>query len=328
MAFLFSRRSPRKRAAGKKPSLVPQLEIPDNRTMPSTLTVLNALDPGGSPMQPRSSLKWIAAFAISLAMASWLAPSVQAGPIFDLHLVAPPFFTNEIDIVNSPMPLFQGIDGTEGMFLSGSAFGRAELGNLGAKATVASTAPPFLSIGGVSYAEVEFHDGFPLFIPGPGGFDFLRFTGSLHGTTIVVGDGDDSFVNLAFEADGATHDGALLTGPGTATLTIGVNVGSASFVTLDAFLAVQANIGGPEESAVIEDYSQSFTINAVQLFDAQGNFIRDVTLVDDAGNVLPVSAAAVSVSEPGTALLLAIATGVLGAIGLRSRRRIEAERRL
>jgi hypothetical protein len=300
---------------------VPQLEIPDNRTMPSTLTVLNALDPGGSPMQPRRSLKWIAAFAISLAMASWLAPAAQAGPTFDLELVPPG--PARIDIGNSPAPLIQAITGTDGMFGSGSAFGRAQLGNLGAKTTCVETGPVGHLTG--SFADAEFHDVFPLFFAGPLGFVSVRFTVSLDGTTSVSGNGQAS-VGLDFNAlsTAAGPRSVILDGPGTTTLEIPVFVGNADSLQLDVFLQVSSGSDGP--GSAIADFSQSFKIDAVQLFDGHGNFIQDLTLVDGAGNVLPVSPA--TVPEPGSALLLAIATGVLGAIGLRSRRRIEAERRL
>jgi hypothetical protein len=261
-------------------------------------------------MKPEA-LKWILAFAFGLAMASLLAPSARAGPEFDLHLLVPG--PVRIDVENSPAPLMQGIDGTNGLGGSGSAFGRAQLGNLGAKTTGMFTGP--LSLGASSLAEVAFHDEFPVFIAGPlGSGDFLSFTVSLHGSSAATG-GGSSQVSLDFSvsqfgfANGTVH----LTGPGTATTEVPLEVGFTNFVDLDAFLDVGSGSSGP--GSAVGDFSQSFKIDAVQLFDSHDAFIRDITLVDDKGNVLPIATAAVPEPE---SLLLAIGTGApLVAVGLR-----------
>jgi hypothetical protein len=264
-------------------------------------------------MNSRSARKLIAAFAIGLAMASCLALSAQAAPLFDLHLMPPgPVQT---DIVDSPAPIIQGIDGTDGVFGSGSAFGRAQLGNLGAKVTVVSTAPT-INNGAGSIAEVAFHDSFPIFIAGPTTtFDSLKITVSLDGSTSVSGSGS-STVRLVASGDNDVGDfnGVTLDGPGMATIVISLAKGG-DHVKLDADLQVRANVLGP--ASAIADFSQSSRISAVQLFDDQGNFIQNVTLVDDAGNVLPVP-------EPSAGQMAALACGMIWwwkSIGHRTARR-------
>src|SRR5438270_7587684 len=51
MAFLFFRRSRTKRSCGRRQSFVPRLENLEDRTVPSTLTVLNNLDSGAGSLR-------------------------------------------------------------------------------------------------------------------------------------------------------------------------------------------------------------------------------------------------------------------------------------
>src|SRR6266446_4807987 len=51
MAFLFLRRNWSKRPAGRRPSFVPRLESLEDRTVPSTLTVLNNHDGGAGSLR-------------------------------------------------------------------------------------------------------------------------------------------------------------------------------------------------------------------------------------------------------------------------------------
>jgi hypothetical protein len=271
-------------------------------------------------MQSRSALKLIAASAIGFAIGSALPPSAKAQsfPNFDLVLDVPGPPDPNVNIQMSPAPVIQAINGTDGMFRSGSAFGRAQLGNLGAKAMIVNTRP-FVSFAVASQAEVDFQDAFPLFIAGPvTASDFLSITVSLDGTTSVVGDPIQNTSSVRLEFQGQTRGGsnfAALNSPGTATIQLPVEVGVGDGVEIDALLRVNAM--SAVQGSVIADFSNSVKVNAVQLFDARGNFIRDVTLVDDAGNVLPIS----GVPEPGSAVLLVIGMGALRVVGVRSRRR-------
>src|SRR5713226_6814785 len=51
MVFLFSRRNRIKKPVGRRQSFVPRLEILEDRTVPSTLTVLNNLDKGAGSLR-------------------------------------------------------------------------------------------------------------------------------------------------------------------------------------------------------------------------------------------------------------------------------------
>src|SRR5947209_11148429 len=53
MASLFFRRNWSKRPTGRRPSFVPRLETLEDRTLPSTLTVLNNLDKGAGSLRDR-----------------------------------------------------------------------------------------------------------------------------------------------------------------------------------------------------------------------------------------------------------------------------------
>jgi hypothetical protein len=257
----------------------------------------------------------------------WLAfaPSAQAGPTFDLFGLVPggDFF----NINQSPFPVDQFLSGTDGFIGSGSVFAKAKLGELGTKATVVNTALPIIPPDqrfASSIGRAHFADEFPLDIPGPISFGTLAFTVSLDGTTTMTGATSASEVHLDFNGISTSIGGQLggpgvtLTGPGTAIDKVGVFIGVPSSLFIFGDLDVDVSTDGA--GGVIADFSQSFQINAVQLFDSHGNFIQDVTLVDDAGNLLPIGTVPhPTVPGPGSAMLLAIGVGILGAVRLRSR---------
>jgi hypothetical protein len=279
-------------------------------------------------MQSRSARKLIAASAIGLAMASWLATSAKATPLFAVGLNVPG--PNGFYEPNSPAPISQALDGTDGLFGSGSAFGRAQLGNLGAKATVVNTSLPTTPLSQrlvASVANASFDDDFPTDFAGPLGFAVLKFTVSIDGSVTTTGLGNNAELQFSFIAgstrDPNAKDGVQFevfvppnsfTGPLTGIAQTGVVIGEADSIHINSQILVEASTD--EAGGVIADFSQSAKINAVQLFDTAGNFIRNVTLADDAGNVLPIAA----VPEPGSAVLLVIGMAALRVMGVRSRR--------
>jgi hypothetical protein len=226
-------------------------------------------------------------------MASWLATSAKATPLFSVGLVVPG--PNRFYDPNSPAPIIQALDGTDGLFGSGSAFGRAQLGNLGVKATVVNTSLPITPLSqrlATSVANASFDDDFPTDFAGPLGFAVLKFTVSIDGTVSTTGQTNSAELQFSFIAgstrDPNAHDGVgfdifvppnSFTGPLTGIAQTGVAIGVADSIHINSQIFLQASTD--EAGGVIADFSQSAKINAVQLFDTAGNFIRDVTLADE-----------------------------------------------
>jgi hypothetical protein len=248
---------------------------------------------------------------------SGLTPPAHAGPTYSIFLDVPGGLGPEVN-QSGPAPFQQAVSGTDGQFASGFAFGRAQLGNLGAKATALNTRPPFVGGAAGSSVSVQFEDIFPVNFPGTG-FGVLKLTVTLDGTTTFTGDNKNgSHVGLSFVGESNVGPGAVtLTGPGTATLELPVTLGDFADEGIHLRAVLDLDVTAFEPGSVNSDFSETFKIKSVQLFD--GTTTRDVTLVDSAGNVLPVATAAVP--EPGSLLLAIGMAASLVAAGLRSCRR-------
>jgi membrane-associated phospholipid phosphatase len=175
-----------------------------------------------------------------------------------------------------------------------------------------------------SGAQVGFSDRFFFLIPGvPGtGSDTLAFTLQLSGATGIVGNPADftGSVTAQLDADspGDLGEVAFLTAPGTAVLNLAVLIGIDNRVDLDGLLSISASAGGPGNVTV--DFSDTFAVTKLQLFDSSGNLLQEnVMLTDASGNVLgapsnPPPPPPPPVPEPSSALLLAAGLGLLGCV--------------
>jgi hypothetical protein len=204
------------------------------------------------------------------------------------------------------------IAGVEGPFASGSASASAALNTLGAKATANNTAPAGSSGNAYGEAIANWADLFPI----NGGFAILAIQVSLVGNLNAAGAG---FSSVGAEFDGfggrgfGAGDSVQLSSPGLATIHVPIMPGGdVLFLGGTLFANASANEFGDGTS----NFLTTFEITGVQGLDADGNFVQDVTLVDEMGNTLPVAT-----PEPPAGLLLAC-----GLLGLAAWRRASASR--
>jgi hypothetical protein len=151
------------------------------------------------------------------------------------------------------------------------------------------------------------------------GFDVLAFTLNLSGMVTTAGSpGNDGVLDGGVmaelgAADSVDADEVALMAPGIAVARIRVPLGLATDIGVTGILDIFASASGPGN--VTTDFSDTFDVTKIQLFDSSGHLVDDnVTLTDAAGNVLGAAAANPSspaVPEPSSVLLLIAGLGLL-----------------
>lgn len=187
---------------------------------------------------------------------------------------------------------------------AGSGFASANFNLLGARASSAGSTADVISI-------AEFTDQVMFSTPGSGP-GFLGFTQGLNGTITGVGGGAEA--NVLFTVNYNDLAGCRLQFSQNAAIgrncisMIPITFGVVNTFTIDASLTTQAKFGSAESN-----FSQTAEITNVGLFDANGNFIENVSLTGGSGTTYG------AVPEPSGLLLLS--AGLVGLAGA-SRRKL------
>jgi len=267
--------------------------------------------------------------AFVAAMASWPALTFLAHADCTFPLLFP-CFTSFVDANGNQQqdrentPVQSSVVGP-GLAGDADATGVAALNSLKAIAHASYVLPqPVFGESSGSEAQAGFADQFHFLIPGVSGQDTRVFTLQLTGAVTTAGNpgaggtltgqGD---VSVHADANGFDVFGGV-NGPGTAILDVPVLVGFDNVVEFDALLDITAFASGPGN--VTSDFSDTFEVAKIQLFDLSGNLLQDnFTLTDPAGNVFgapsnpPPPPPTPAVPEPSSALLLAAGLCILAA---------------
>jgi hypothetical protein len=247
------------------------------------------------------------ALAIAMAQSSNASTICLSGsPCYTIGLLAP---GGSMLADSGPLATSGTILGLDPAgFGSGSAFAVASFGRVGAKSEAIDTVPDIFDEPIKATADSQFTDQF---IWG-GGSGALRFTLHLDGSVMLFCGidimcplfGNPAFDNVAFVAANFlltdTFDSAAgtLIGPGTLALTIKVGPGERVNLSLDLETEVSLLHFGNGTA----NFSDTAQLTTVEQLDTSGNFVQDVTLTDNQGNVLGAPAA---VPEPATVVLVA-----------------------
>jgi hypothetical protein len=331
MALLSDRRpaASERRATMWFPSLL------DSRSTREKLAVGSA----ACLRSPKTSLA-IAVLAIAAMLSN--PSSVQAG--FRVSLGASDgLFT--VSAFDPAQPVTAAASGAA-QDLSATAGGFAGVGPLGVSIELGNTIPfPGVELPLVGSAGAEFDDTFTASLPGlQGKAGTLVFTLGLQGGLDAKGDFQDfnhsqasvharfsvtdqvpilffvsgqivaDFNDLVQSPDASKTVNQVFTVRLPVLLGLDNQVRLASSLSAGGIAISQADNG----SVVTADLSHTFSITSVQLFDDQGQFIKDVSMTDSFGNTLQVGPLE-PVPEPSTLTLLGM--GTLGLLGY-SRRRV------
>jgi hypothetical protein len=188
-------------------------------------------------------------------------------------------------------------------------------------------------------AEAQYSDDFSAFFRGSSGsHGTLVFTLALHGRLLAGGvDFADNNSLATVRADfgvanqvplfgfgssasmpefnqriDAPDLGVLVTSP--FTVSVGVLLGADNAISISGDLFVSGVAISPGSGAsgfATSDFTNTFSITSLQLFNDQGQFVENVTLTDALGNKLQVGAPAAAAPEPASIVLL-----ILGSLGL------------
>ena len=253
--------------------------------------------------------------ALAIAMAGAMAQSSSASticpsgsPCYTIGLLAPGGSMAED---SDPFPVEHSLLGIDpGGFGSGSAFAFAAFGRVGARSQAIDTVPDPFEEPVKATGEAQFTDE----LIWRGGNATLRFTLRLDGGVMLfcgVGVfmcplfGNPAFDNVAdvfanfLLTDSFDSAAGGLIAPGTLALTIRVEPSERVNVSIDLGTEVSLLHFGNGTA----DFGDTAQIVTVEELDRSGNFVRNVTLTDNQGNVLGAPAA-VPVPELATYALL------------------------
>jgi hypothetical protein len=222
-------------------------------------------------------------------------------PCYRVGLTVP---GGNFDNLNQPTGIIDALSGVDGVGGSGTAFGRAQLGTLGAKAVAVNAGLPRFNDIVFARSDVRWSDvfRFPGVVVQP---SLLQFTFDLHGSTSASGRRNGGFVQALLDLrNEVTLESADtgLGGPGTVTLS--VHIHQFDIVDLGLGLIVEADALDP--GGATSDFLNTLGVTKVALADLNGHFLQDVTLTDFAGNTLLGQSSPGAVLEPGTLPLLAL----------------------
>jgi hypothetical protein len=307
---------------------------------------LLALASVGGPRSPKTSL---AIAALALAATLWNPSSAQAGFqagisgfVFDGGVNTPLFNLTAKDPAN-PVAL-SDLASKSGVEADASA--SCGVGPLGVSVHVENSTGPFGNPFVKADASVEFDDTFSTLLPGkfiPGQLQptgTLKISFLLGGTLNAAGEDlsetsaatasvqanynvEDQVPSLFFLTQGSpqilfskqigSFDGGASVSQDF-TMSVGVLLGVENQVHFFGGLAVSALADPATTNSVAEaNFKDPFVITSVQLFNAQGQFIENVSLTDSFGNALQVGPLASALPEPASLTLLGI--GSLGLLG-------------
>jgi hypothetical protein len=304
----------------------------------------------GSGERLRSRKPSLTMAALTVAAVLWNPSSVQADPIFSVNLDAGVLGGGNIFhvVLSDSAPLDQSAVGRVPPDISAGARAFAGLGPLGVGINLQNTGPQFIGPFVHGSASANFHDSFSAFLPGQRGkAGTLTFTLKLDGALSAQGEDlatnnsradvsadflvIDQVPSLFFDSNTRIdHFTQRVDAPDPTKLVstefilrAPVLLGIDNEIQISSALAVSAFAisAEPQGSFAEADFMNTFSITALQLFDAQGQFLENVSLTDSLGNTLQVGPLA-AVPEPSTLTLLGL--GTLGLLGYSWRRRKRA----